>query len=470
MYIFKNSLKNILRNKGRNALVAVVLIIVMVSTTLSLSLHALSGEMISEYQSGFGVETRIAMDWEYAETHAQTAETVLPDGSVETTSTFEAEEISMQKYDEFANSRYVKEAVLAGSTFFVSDCLQAIPLDDELMRLEGMTVDELMKAWELTSVEQLYEIYTEEELDDMASWKKGVIGQIWGYTKIEQSVDFAEGKRKVIEGRYCENEGEVIVGEKFAELNGIQIGDTISVSGGKKTDEGNYKLIVVGIYTDYAAKINSGDIWLGVGVNDIVVSYDTLCNMQFDGVFPISDEIKYYLTNADAPDAFLSELREKGLPESYILQSDLESYNAIVEPVEKMSSIATTFGLVVLTVGIVIVVFLSVMNIRERKYEIGVLRAIGMGKGKIAKGMIYESVILSGLCTFLEAPVGYLLSRVVAPMMLNAGIETNTIVALRPELLAIIVLVACLMAVISSVIGVLFIVRYEPLRILSEQN
>lgn len=470
MYIFKNSLKNLLRNKGRNVLVAVILIIVMASSTLSLSLRVISSEMIAEYQSGFGVKTNIAVDWEYADSHAQTTETVLPDGSIETTSTFEAEELSMQQYDDFAHSPYVKDAVLAGAVNFVSNHLQALPLDDDLMRLEGMTVDELMKAWDLSTEEQLYEIYTEEELEDIASWKKGVIGQIWGYTDIEQSVDFADGRRKVTEGRYCESEGEVIVGEQFAELNDIQIGDTISISGAKKTDTGSHELTVVGIYTDYSAKVNSGDIWIGVGLNDIVVSYDTLRNMKLHGVFPISDEIVFYLTDADAIDGFLTELREKGLPESYMLQTDLESYNAIVEPVEKMSSVATAFGLVILTVGVIVLVFLSAANIRERKYEIGVLRAIGMAKRKISRGMVYESVVLSGICTLIGMPIGYLLSGVAAPMLLENGDKVNTVMVFHPEMFAAIVLLACLLAMASSLIGVMFIVRYEPMKILGEQE
>lgn len=470
MYVFKNSLKNLLRNRGRNVLVVVILIIVMASTTLSLSLRAISVEMISEYQNRFGVETHIVLDWKYVDAQAQTIETVLSDGSSETTSTFEAEEIPMQKYDEFTNSKYVKEVVLAASSLYVSDELKALPLDDKLMRLEGMTVDELMEVWELSSIEQLYEIYTQEELEDLASWKKGVIGQIWGYTDIEQSVDFSEGKRKVTTGRYFKNVGEAIIGEQFAKLNNIKIGDTISISGGKRTDTGNHELIVVGIYTDYSSKVNSGDIWLGVDVNDIVVSYDTLRNMQIDGVFPISDEIKFYLTDADAPDVFLTELREKGLPESYILQSDLEGYNDIVEPVEKMSSVATVFGFVMLAVGVSVLVFLSAMNIRERKYEIGVLRAIGMRKSKIVRGIIYESVTLAGICTLVGMPVGFLLSRVVAPIMLNDGSKINDVAVITHEILVFIVLAACFLAAVSSLIGVLFIVRYEPMKILSEQT
>ncbi|MFU2108463.1 FtsX-like permease family protein [Paenibacillus larvae] len=43
---------------------------------------------------------------------------------------------------------------------------------------------------------------------------------------------------------------------------------------------------------------------------------------------------------------------------------------------------SVTYIVIVLVLGAVILILLSSIAIRERKYEIGVLRAIGMKKGK----------------------------------------------------------------------------------------
>ncbi|MCG4735229.1 FtsX-like permease family protein, partial [Casaltella massiliensis] len=46
----------------------------------------------------------------------------------------------------------------------------------------------------------------------------------------------------------------------------------------------------------------------------------------------------------------------------------------------------------VLGFGGSILVLISILAIRERKYEIGVLRAMGMKKGKVALGLIFETL------------------------------------------------------------------------------
>jgi len=55
MFIYRNALKNLLRNKGRNILVSVILLIVMTATTASLSLNSLSDSMIEGVADNFGV-------------------------------------------------------------------------------------------------------------------------------------------------------------------------------------------------------------------------------------------------------------------------------------------------------------------------------------------------------------------------------------------------------------------------------
>ena len=53
-------------------------------------------------------------------------------------------------------------------------------------------------------------------------------------------------------------------------------------------------------------------------------------------------------------------------------------------PLKNLSTFATYFLIVVLIIGAVILIVLNIFNIRERKYEVGVMTAIGMKKGKVA--------------------------------------------------------------------------------------
>ena len=470
MFIYLNALKNLLRNKGRNILVSVILLIVLTATTISLAIRSASETMINDYQESFGVETRIITDWEYAEAHAEKVDTVNPDGSVSTTTSFEPEQIPLQKYLEFANSEYVKRTLFAASAQFVSDTLEPVPLDSSLQRVDGMTVEELMEMYNMSTLEELYEIWSEEDIKNITSSKRNIMGTIWGYSDTTLMRGFQEGRQKIIEGRFFENPGEVIIGKRFAELNDLSPGDIIYISGGKKADTEILPLTIAGVFTDYQAEANTSDVWIGVELSDIIVSFDTLLGSDFSGIYPIMDDIRFFLTNAEASEPFWQELKEKGLPASYKTDSNVEGYNEIVEPVRKMSSVAETFGIVILLTGAVILIFLSIINIRERKYEIGVLRAIGMKKYQLARGLVYESLSLILFCAVIGMALGGVLIKPISGMLLEGSEIAHAGVSLNPAILPLILLVAVGLGVISSLIGILYITKYEPMKILSEQN
>lgn len=96
---------------------------------------------------------------------------------------------------------------------------------------------------------------------------------------------------------------------------------------------------------------------------------------------------KYCLKNPSMLKDFEAELRAKGLDEYYLVSTDEAGYQKVVGPVEGLRKISLTFMIIVLIFGAVILIILSSIAIRERKYEIGVLRAMGMKKGKIILGL-----------------------------------------------------------------------------------
>jgi putative ABC transport system permease protein len=204
------------------------------------------------------------------------------------------------------------------------------------------------------------------------------------------------------------------------------------------------------------------------GIDDLIVSFDTL---YATGIYRIAPgTMTYFLTHPDHTAAFLAEMQDKGLHEMFTLDYDLDAYYAVVDPVRDMSGIAVTFGIVILITGAVILIFLSVINIRERKYEVGVLRAIGMKKHQLARGMIYESLSLVTACTLIGLPFGALLSRPIARVLLDTSAGMEMAGAWSAGILSLILAVTALLGIISSLIGILYITKYEPMKILQERN
>lgn len=89
----------------------------------------------------------------------------------------------------------------------------------------------------------------------------------------------------------------------------------------------------------------------------------------------LSVNAEYELNSPDLVRDCEKELRENGLPAAYNVETDEAGYNKIVAPVVGLSKISLTFMWVIRIVGGVILLFITSMAIRERKYEIGVLRA-----------------------------------------------------------------------------------------------
>lgn len=205
----------------------------------------------------------------------------------------------------------------------------------------------------------------------------------------------------------------------------------------------------------------------------------------------------YYLKNPGLEDEFESYVRENGLHEVYNVNVDTESYNRIVKPVESLKSISTAFLVVILLVGCLILILLSMLGVRERKYEIGVLRAIGMPKTKVAFGLICESVCVMILCLCIGLGAGSLIAQPVSDRIMEeqgslaeqppqedygdiiystiginetASILQEVDINLTPESMAFTAVISLALGLLTNIMGIFYITRYEPMKILSERG
>ena len=131
-----------------------------------------------------------------------------------------------------------------------------------------------------------------------------------------------------------------------------------------------------------------------------------------------------------------------------------------------------------------ILILISVLSIRERKYEIGVLRAMGMKKGKVALGLIFETLSMISISLVMGLSIGSFSAQPVSNILLKSQLEAKNDMSssfmftvgaqnnvpklesldiyLNGEAIVSIVLIALLIGVISASIGILYINRYEP--------
>lgn len=214
------------------------------------------------------------------------------------------------------------------------------------------------------------------------------------YSDISLAEEFSTGLREIVRGNFPEESGAGLVSEEFAEQNHLQIGDSIQVCNTYGEGE-TISLDVTGIYSDeitpqtggYASAVNNRR-------NEIVVSYGTL---NKEGMTAADTVASYYLKSPEDAEAFEMEVREKGLSEIYNVNVDAGDYYMVTEPVKGLQRVMKIMFSIVTAAGLAIFALLSLLQAQERKYELGILRAMGMGKGAVIVLMLAESVIVCGV-------------------------------------------------------------------------
>ena len=455
MYILENALKNVVRNKGRNILTGAIILVIIVTTVIALIINTASGAIIEDYKARFGTKVFINPDTSRL--------TVMSGGQ-------SAQVVPLRDI----------YAALADS-----DCLMSADLSCQVPSVS----DTLIGLGETTGGNAV-------PIAPGGSFTKFPTMNVKGYTNPEQLDDFREGFRGITSGSFPAGNNECIVSEDFAALNGIKVGDIIDIAQGMVADN-PLTLAVVGIYFDFTSNMFGDAISAPAAINvrnDIITNYETA--FKFGKTDPRVDTAAYILKSPGLLPAFESEARAAGLSYDYKVTIDEEAYNRLISPALGMSRISLTFMIVVLILGGLILALLATLSIRERKYEIGVLRAMGLKKRKVAVGLVFESLTITAVCLVIGLGIGAAVAQPVSDMLLReqtataesnadsgtgmyyAGTQTDSNVKpltdldvnLNLRVVMMIILISLLLVLVSSVTGISCITKYEPIKILTDRS
>lgn len=470
MYIIKNAIKNLGRNKGRNILMGILTFFMLAVVCVSVVIESASQKISEAYKNRFSVTANLSVD--YMSLIAGSSNGVLDIPS-----------LTQEDFAKYAESKYVDDCITFGSTVVYAPEVIAIGAD-QISNGIGMQI---------------------MEPDGFSSQFYSANLSFYGYSDLMLLTDFIEGNRKFISGSVFANINECVISSELAEQNDLSVGDTIEVHTAKKANSQTLNLTISGIYLDAIpnSDANIFDVTQNRR-NDVMVSFETLSQLNsdkynIDGTFILSDP--------NAIDAFTLELHQKGLPEAYYVSSNVDDYKQVAAPAESLSNIVQVFMVVVLVLGGSILLFLSLITIRERKYEIGILRAKGMSKGKIAVQFLTENFALILTCLILAMSVGIIVAQPVSDMLLKQQTEkfeeqretqvdiyqdifasddsqnkafgsnandlnpiTNIPVALNVKDVLFISLLSIALCILTSIVGVIYISKHEPMKILMERS
>ena len=195
-------------------------------------------------------------------------------------------------------------------------------------------------------------------------------------------------------------ENVAIIGTGLAEKNGLAVGDTFTAYDAEVT--------VVGIYdagTDFA----NNSVIMPIAALQVLSGQD--------------DEVSSATVTVNSIDNVESVVAaiEAKLGDAADVTSQQDSAADALEPLESIKNISLFSAIAAAIAGAVIILMIMVMTVRERRREIGVLKAIGANNGKVTIQFMIEAVTL----TLLGAIVGVLIGVATSGPITNALVSSS---------------------------------------------
>lgn len=402
MYILKNAYANIFRNKGRNLLISIIMFCIIFFSMIAIVYHH-TGEVLQEN---------------------------------------------------------IKQEI--GSEIFIN----INRMDESSSHAKPMSLDMLQQIQQMKQIKDIqmfaqagFHTHTFQVLDDQATAE--IKGSILAMSKQQLMKNFEKNNYQIIKGNTYPNKGEVIVSKQLAKLNGWDIGQKITLENASKE---LLILKIAGIFDDMSMQAyqnNYGIPSSHIG-NHMYTNLDTLLASQLYQKEGLMD-LTVHLHHAQDLESLKKDLQAIHLPSYYSIRIDEEKLKSNLEPVLQMKQLSEKLMFGVWSVGGIIFLLICVMSIRERVYEIGVLRAMGMKKKYIALGIFYEYLILVSLVLCIGILCTFICAQPLANILLS---QNNVSITIPLVSLIEIIAISIFLVLFSSAIAIMKITRLEPAKLL----
>ena len=443
MYIIKNALRCIGRSKGRNVLISIIALVIAVSACLGLSIRQAAESAKESTLEELNITATISYD------RSSMMNDMMGSGKGQGGGGFDrdqfkdmmgnASSLTLEEYQKYADAESVQDFYYTlTAAFNGNDDLE--PVTDE----------------------------TEDEESTSGSGQGGFGGMgfpggnrggkgmfsssdfsVIGYSSDGSMTAFIDGTASVLEGGTMFEEGatekECVISEELAIYNDLSVGDTITLTNPSVETE-TYELKIVGLYTstsnnDFSMSMfgksqdPANQIYMSAAALQTILDAsdevsttitDENTGRESDSAVTGSISATYVFANTEKYYAFEEEVRTLGLDDSYTVSSpDLAAFENSLTPLNTLSTMAGWFLVVILIIGAIILVVLNIFNVRERKYEVGVLTAMGMKKWKVAAQFMCEILVVTMIAVIIGAGIGAVCSVPVTNALLAGQVESQ---------------------------------------------
>lgn len=453
MYIIKNAIKSIARSKGRNVLIGIIVLAISVSACLGLSIRQAASTAKEDALDNVTITAQISFD------RNSIMNDMRPDSSGSggfdkskfSESMKNMQGLSIDEMLTYAENDNVKDFYYTLTVSMNgSEAFSAVDTSQDLQEDEDSENESDKISGEFENMPGMMQPGKGFAIGSMGN--QGDFTMI-GYSSDSAMTGFINGTSSITDGNMFEEATEelnCVISEELAVYNNLTVGDVITVSNPNDEEE-VYELTIVGLYANSQSTVTSGDKMFGFSLssdpaNQIYLSYNALKSIttkseenatistdentgrETTTAMPEQVSGTYVFSTVDDYDSFSLDVYDMGLSENYtVSSSDVSQYEQSIVPLDNLSEMALYFLIVVLSIGAVVLIVLNVFSVRERKYEVGVLTAIGMKKWKVSMQFMIETMLVTVVAVTIGGIIGATTSVPVTNSLLASQIEaTNT--------------------------------------------
>lgn len=438
MYIIKNALVNIKRNKGRNILIALIIIVIAASCAITLAIRESAEKIISSYEEQNEIEATISLNRNsmmksFRDNNQSNEDMINSFNSIESITEEDIVKYGDSKYlksfyytyDLSVNAKDIKEAT---DSLVKETTTTETETTTKTEQIEGSSSSNKKGApptsggTRTTTDKKTTTTKTERIFNEKAN--SGAFNLV-GYNSYDDMKDFINGNYTITSGEVSNDftTDTCVISEELATLNNLEVGSKITIVD-PKDESKTYEIEVTGIYKENTTSSSNMKNMFTSSANKIITNVNFVKKV-LEGNTSLKATITptFIVKDASSVDKFISEVEEKGLSTNYQVTSNLDEIENATSSVNNVRVFATTFLIITLIIGGVVLIVINMINIRERKYEIGVLRTIGMKKTKLSMQFMFELLVVCLASLLIGAGIGSFTSVPVANSLLKNEIE-----------------------------------------------
>lgn len=410
MYILKNAYLSIIRNKVRNILIGIIILVIACASSVTIAIKNSANSLIQSYEQQYEIKGTLQINRDSLINNFDPNSQDKTESKKEMIEQFNnIENLTIEDIEDYGNSEYVKNYYYTNSIGLNSSNIEtATSTQPENSNQQPNNIKKPDNNFEQNQVNSTDFTLT-------------------GYSSYEAMENFINGSYTITDGEVSNDfkSNNCVINSELATLNNLKVGDTITLIN-PNDETKTYDLTISGIFTENENSSDNRMDMFSKSANTIITNTNFVNTITAEDSTLINNlNPTFIIKDKDSIEKFETELKSKGLSEYLTLNTNLEQVESATDSISNVATFATTFLIITLVIGAIVLFILNMINVRERKYEIGVLRTIGMKKSTLTLQFITELLIVTIIFLIIGTGIGALISVPTANMLLENEINSS---------------------------------------------